>query len=198
MNLSWLTGGAEGCLVVNSLCSGVHWSPPQSWRHFGDDLPSACPFRDGARILAATRIRPDPCRASTPRRRSSAAFCFMAIPRAIPKLVLFSWTLWYGSRTTNPEFRIIVERPCRIGGEDRHPWLVMLKVTPKVDSLREPDSMTPLGTKGVGELAVTGMAAAIANAITRPARASAHCRFPSRRFSDNQPRPHDARKDFDT
>jgi xanthine dehydrogenase YagR molybdenum-binding subunit len=28
-----------------------------------------------------------------------------------------------------------------------------------------PDSMTPLGTKGVGELAVTGMAAAIANAI---------------------------------
>ena len=29
----------------------------------------------------------------------------------------------------------------------------------------EPDSMTPLGTKGVGELAVTGMAAAIANAV---------------------------------
>lgn len=28
-----------------------------------------------------------------------------------------------------------------------------------------PDSMTPLGTKGVGELAVTGMAAAIANAV---------------------------------
>ena len=28
-----------------------------------------------------------------------------------------------------------------------------------------PDSMTPLGTKGVGELAITGMAAAIANAV---------------------------------
>ena len=29
----------------------------------------------------------------------------------------------------------------------------------------EPDSMTPLGTKGVGELAITGMAAAVANAV---------------------------------
>ena len=29
----------------------------------------------------------------------------------------------------------------------------------------EPDPMTPLGTKGVGELAITGMAAAIANAV---------------------------------
>jgi len=29
----------------------------------------------------------------------------------------------------------------------------------------EPDSMTPLGTKGVGELAITAMAAAIANAV---------------------------------
>jgi len=29
----------------------------------------------------------------------------------------------------------------------------------------EPDAMTPLGTKGVGELAITGMAAAIANAV---------------------------------
>ena len=29
----------------------------------------------------------------------------------------------------------------------------------------EPDSMTPLGTKGLGELAITGMAAAIANAV---------------------------------
>jgi len=29
----------------------------------------------------------------------------------------------------------------------------------------EPDSMTPLGTKGVGELAMTGVAAAIANAV---------------------------------
>jgi xanthine dehydrogenase YagR molybdenum-binding subunit len=29
----------------------------------------------------------------------------------------------------------------------------------------DPDSMTPLGTKGVGELAITGMAAAIANAV---------------------------------
>jgi xanthine dehydrogenase YagR molybdenum-binding subunit len=29
----------------------------------------------------------------------------------------------------------------------------------------QPDSMTPLGTKGVGELAMTGMAAAIANAV---------------------------------
>jgi CO/xanthine dehydrogenase Mo-binding subunit len=29
----------------------------------------------------------------------------------------------------------------------------------------EPDSMTPLGTKGVGELAITGMVAAIANAV---------------------------------
>ena len=29
----------------------------------------------------------------------------------------------------------------------------------------EPDSMTALGTKGVGELAITGMAAAIANAV---------------------------------
>jgi CO/xanthine dehydrogenase Mo-binding subunit len=29
----------------------------------------------------------------------------------------------------------------------------------------EPDSMTPLGTKGVGELAIAGMAAAIANAV---------------------------------
>ena len=29
----------------------------------------------------------------------------------------------------------------------------------------EPDSMTPLGTKGVGELAITGMTAAIANAV---------------------------------
>ncbi len=28
----------------------------------------------------------------------------------------------------------------------------------------QPDSMTPLGTKGVGELAIVGMAAAIANA----------------------------------
>jgi xanthine dehydrogenase YagR molybdenum-binding subunit len=31
--------------------------------------------------------------------------------------------------------------------------------------LGQPDSMTPLGTKGVGELAITGMAAAIANAV---------------------------------
>jgi xanthine dehydrogenase YagR molybdenum-binding subunit len=29
----------------------------------------------------------------------------------------------------------------------------------------EPDSMTPLGTKGIGERAITGMAAAIANAV---------------------------------
>ncbi|HYR77412.1 MAG TPA: hypothetical protein VEM96_16480 [Pyrinomonadaceae bacterium] len=29
----------------------------------------------------------------------------------------------------------------------------------------EPDSMTPLGTKGVGELAIAGMAAAVANAV---------------------------------
>jgi len=29
----------------------------------------------------------------------------------------------------------------------------------------QPDSMTAIGTKGVGELAITGMAAAIANAI---------------------------------
>jgi hypothetical protein len=29
----------------------------------------------------------------------------------------------------------------------------------------EPDSMTPLGTKGIGELAITGMSAAIANAV---------------------------------
>ena len=29
----------------------------------------------------------------------------------------------------------------------------------------EPDSMTPLGTKGIGELSITGMAAAIANAV---------------------------------
>jgi hypothetical protein len=29
----------------------------------------------------------------------------------------------------------------------------------------QPDSMTPLGTKGVGELAMSGMAAAIANAV---------------------------------
>jgi xanthine dehydrogenase YagR molybdenum-binding subunit len=29
----------------------------------------------------------------------------------------------------------------------------------------EPDAMTPLGTKGIGELAITGMAAAIANAV---------------------------------
>ncbi|MEA3108796.1 MAG: xanthine dehydrogenase YagR molybdenum-binding subunit [Gammaproteobacteria bacterium] len=29
----------------------------------------------------------------------------------------------------------------------------------------QPDAMTPLGTKGVGELAITGMAAAIANAV---------------------------------
>src|SRR5258706_4248416 len=29
----------------------------------------------------------------------------------------------------------------------------------------EPDLMTPLGTKGVGELAIVGMAAAIANAV---------------------------------
>jgi CO/xanthine dehydrogenase Mo-binding subunit len=29
----------------------------------------------------------------------------------------------------------------------------------------QPDSMTPIGTKGVGELAITGMAAAIANAV---------------------------------
>ena len=29
----------------------------------------------------------------------------------------------------------------------------------------QPDPMTPLGTKGVGELAITGMAAAIANAV---------------------------------
>jgi xanthine dehydrogenase YagR molybdenum-binding subunit len=29
----------------------------------------------------------------------------------------------------------------------------------------EPDSMTPLGTKGIGELAITGMAGAIANAV---------------------------------
>ena len=28
-----------------------------------------------------------------------------------------------------------------------------------------PDSMNPVGTKGVGELAITGMAAAIANAV---------------------------------
>jgi len=31
--------------------------------------------------------------------------------------------------------------------------------------VRQPDSMTPLGTKGVGELAIVGMAAAIANAV---------------------------------
>ena len=29
----------------------------------------------------------------------------------------------------------------------------------------QPDSMTPLGTKGIGELAITGMTAAIANAV---------------------------------
>jgi xanthine dehydrogenase YagR molybdenum-binding subunit len=29
----------------------------------------------------------------------------------------------------------------------------------------EPDSMTPLGTKGIGELAITGLAAAVANAV---------------------------------
>ena len=29
----------------------------------------------------------------------------------------------------------------------------------------QPDAMTPLGTKGVGELAIIGMAAAIANAV---------------------------------
>jgi CO/xanthine dehydrogenase Mo-binding subunit len=29
----------------------------------------------------------------------------------------------------------------------------------------DPDSMTPLGTKGIGELALAGMAAAIANAV---------------------------------
>jgi CO/xanthine dehydrogenase Mo-binding subunit len=29
----------------------------------------------------------------------------------------------------------------------------------------QPDSMTPLGTKGIGELAIVGMAAAIANAV---------------------------------
>jgi hypothetical protein len=29
----------------------------------------------------------------------------------------------------------------------------------------QPDSMTPLGTKGVGEIAIVGMAAAIANAV---------------------------------
>ena len=29
----------------------------------------------------------------------------------------------------------------------------------------QPDSMTPLGTKGIGELALTGIAAAIANAV---------------------------------
>jgi xanthine dehydrogenase YagR molybdenum-binding subunit len=32
----------------------------------------------------------------------------------------------------------------------------------------EPDSITPLGTKGVGEFAVTGMPAAIANAVYHP------------------------------
>ena len=31
--------------------------------------------------------------------------------------------------------------------------------------VREPDAMTSLGTKGIGELAITGMAAAIANAV---------------------------------
>jgi CO/xanthine dehydrogenase Mo-binding subunit len=31
--------------------------------------------------------------------------------------------------------------------------------------LGQPDSMTPLGTKGVGELSITGLAAAIANAV---------------------------------
>src|SRR5262245_52528150 len=38
---------------------------------------------------------------------------------------------------------------------------------PEVDVLfvGQPDSMTPLGTKGVGELALTGIAAAIANAV---------------------------------
>ena len=29
----------------------------------------------------------------------------------------------------------------------------------------QPDAMTPLGTKGIGELAITGMTAAIANAV---------------------------------
>jgi xanthine dehydrogenase YagR molybdenum-binding subunit len=29
----------------------------------------------------------------------------------------------------------------------------------------QPDAMTPLGTKGIGELAITGIAAAIANAV---------------------------------
>jgi xanthine dehydrogenase YagR molybdenum-binding subunit len=29
----------------------------------------------------------------------------------------------------------------------------------------DPDPMTPLGTKGIGELAIAGMAAAIANAV---------------------------------
>jgi hypothetical protein len=37
------------CLVVNSLCSGVLWSAPLSWRHCGDGGPRArwggvCPF----------------------------------------------------------------------------------------------------------------------------------------------------------
>jgi xanthine dehydrogenase YagR molybdenum-binding subunit len=31
--------------------------------------------------------------------------------------------------------------------------------------LGEPDSMTPIGTKGIGELAIVGMAAAIGNAV---------------------------------
>lgn len=29
----------------------------------------------------------------------------------------------------------------------------------------QPDSMTPVGTKGIGEFAIVGMAAAIANAV---------------------------------
>ena len=38
---------------------------------------------------------------------------------------------------------------------------------PEIDVLfvGQPDSMSPVGTKGIGELAITGMAAAIANAV---------------------------------
>lgn len=40
-----------------------------------------------------------------------------------------------------------------------------IRVNNTTHELGHPDSMTPLGTKGIGELAKTRMAAAIANAV---------------------------------
>ena len=58
------------CLVVNSLSSGVHWSPPQSWRYVGDGVANAAITPPVAGVSgptgARTTFRPRSTRARVP------------------------------------------------------------------------------------------------------------------------------------